>query len=567
MTGLTAIHYLNSNQRRSTGYGYKTHMIKIALAQLNFLVGDIEGNCDKIIDQIAEIQSQSSVDCIVFSELALSAYPPEDLLFRSGFQQRIERSIAKIQAASKDLTVVVGTPWFQDGAIYNAALVMQDQQLHAKYFKHCLPNYNVFDEKRYFTSGTEACVFTINNCSVGITICEDIWSPQPIAQAKQQHAELIININASPYHIDKHKQRFETLCMRGVESQCPIIYLNQVGGQDELVFDGCSFAINKRQKEVCRALSCAEDSLILEYDQQQQDLLVSDHFHNQAEGIALNYQVLTLALQDYVNKNHFQGGLVGLSGGIDSALALTLAVDALGADRVQAVMMPSKYTSDMSLHDAAALASNLGVKYSIIEIEPLMSAFEASLSELFMDTHKDATEENIQSRIRGTLLMALSNKFGSMVISTGNKSEMAVGYATLYGDMAGGYAPLKDVAKMMVYELCEYRNTLSEDIPRRIITRPPSAELAPDQVDEDSLPPYPVLDKILQMFVEQDATMEQIVAEGFDEETVAKVIKMVFRNEYKRRQAPPGVKITQRAFGKDRRYPMTSGVLKYSENC
>ena len=567
MTGLTAIHYLNSNQRRSTGYGYKTHMIKIALAQLNFLVGDIEGNCDKIIDQIAEIQSQSSVDCIVFSELALSAYPPEDLLFRSGFQQRIERSIAKIQAASKDLTVVVGTPWFQDGAIYNAALVMQDQQLHAKYFKHCLPNYNVFDEKRYFTSGTEACVFTINNCSVGITICEDIWSPQPIAQAKQQHAELIININASPYHIDKHKQRFETLCMRGVESQCPIIYLNQVGGQDELVFDGCSFAINKHQQEICRALSCAEDSLILEYDQQQQDLLVSDHFHNQAEGIALNYQVLTLALQDYVNKNHFQGGLVGLSGGIDSALALTLAVDALGADRVQAVMMPSKYTSDMSLQDAAALASNLGVKYSIIEIEPLMSAFEASLSELFMDTHKDATEENIQSRIRGTLLMALSNKFGSMVISTGNKSEMAVGYATLYGDMAGGYAPFKDVAKTMVYELCEYRNTLSEDIPRRIITRPPSAELAPDQVDEDSLPPYPVLDKILQMFVEQDATMEQIVAEGFDEETVAKVIKMVFRNEYKRRQAPPGVKITQRAFGKDRRYPMTSGVLKYSENC
>ena len=542
-------------------------MIKIALAQLDFLVGDIEGNCDKIIDQITEIQSQSPVDCIVFSELALSAYPPEDLLFRLGFQQRIERSIANIQAASKGLTVVVGTPWFQDGAIYNSALVMQDQRLHAKYFKHCLPNYNVFDEKRYFTPGTEACVFSINNCSVGITICEDIWSPQPIAQAKQQHAELIININASPYHIDKHKERLTTLCMRGVECQLPIIYLNQVGGQDELVFDGCSFAINKNQQEVCRALSCAEDTLILEYDQQQQDLLKSDRFHNQAEGIALNYQVLTLALQDYVKKNHFQGGLVGLSGGIDSALVLALAVDALGADKVHAVMMPSKYTSDMSLQDAEALASNLGVKYSVIEIEPLMSAFETSLSELFVDTNKDATEENIQSRIRGTLLMALSNKFGSMVIATGNKSEMAVGYATLYGDMAGGYAPLKDVAKMMVYELCEYRNTLSEDIPKRIIERSPSAELAPDQVDEDSLPPYPVLDKILQMFVEQDATMEQIIAEGFDEETVAKVIKMVFHNEYKRRQAPPGVKITQRAFGKDRRYPMTSGVLKYSKNC
>jgi NAD+ synthase (glutamine-hydrolysing) len=539
-------------------------MIKIALAQVNFLVGDIEGNCEKIIEQISALKSQA--DCIVFSELALSAYPPEDLLFRSGFRQRIERSIANIQTASEDVTVIVGTPWYQEDAIFNAAIVLQDQRLHAQYFKHCLPNYNVFDEKRYFTASNQPCVFSINNSLIGVTICEDIWSPEPIALAKQQQADLIVNINASPYHIGKHQERLATVSQRSIENELPIIYLNQIGGQDELVFDGCSFAVNKNQQEICRALSCAEDTLMLEYDEHKQDLTCHDQFHRQAAGTALNYQVLQLALQDYVNKNQFQGGLVGLSGGIDSALVLALAVDALGADRVHAVMMPSKYTSDMSLEDAQALAKNLGVKYSIIDIEPLISTFETSLSEFFQGTQKDSTEENIQSRIRGVLLMALSNKFGSMVISTGNKSEMAVGYATLYGDMAGGFAPLKDVAKMMVFELSEYRNTRSEDIPRRIIERPPSAELAPDQVDEDSLPPYSTLDKILQMFVEQDASREDIVAAGFDKDTVSKVIKMVFRNEYKRRQAPLGVKITQRAFGKDRRYPMTSGILKYSED-
>ena len=374
---------------------------------------------------------------------------------------------------------------------------------------------------------------------------------------------MIININASPYHIDKDHERVTTVAQRVAENQLAILYLNQVGGQDELVFDGSSFAMDNNKQIVARAKSCQEDVMTVDFDHERNNLRSAKSDLSTTTPLQLNYNVLQLALADYVNKNGFQGGLVGLSGGIDSALVLALAVDALGAERVHAVMMPSRYTSEMSLEDARQLASNVGVEYSVIEIEPLMQSFDHTLDSLFAGQQKDSTEENIQARIRGVLLMALSNKFGHMVISTGNKSEMAVGYSTLYGDMAGGFAPLKDVPKMLVYQLANYRNTLAPVIPQRIIDRPPSAELAPDQLDQDSLPPYDQLDEILAMFIEQEASREEIMAQGFAEETVSRVINMVFRNEYKRRQAPPGVKITKRAFGKDRRYPITSGALKY----
>lgn len=538
-------------------------MIKIALAQLNFLVGDIEGNCQKMLHILQQVKHAAAVDCVVFSELAIIGYPPEDLLFRPSISRRITVAMDKIQAASKGLTVVVGAPSYQDGKIYNAACVMQDQVLIAQYHKNILPNYNVFDEKRYFHAGTKPCVFTLKGCCIGLSVCEDIWNPQPIAAAKQAGAQLIININASPYHIDKDHERVSTVAQRVAENQLAILYLNQVGGQDELVFDGSSFAMDKNKQIVARAKSCQEDVMTVDFDHERNNLRPAKSDLSTTTPLQLNYNVLQLALADYVNKNGFQGGLVGLSGGIDSALVLALAVDALGAERVHAVMMPSRYTSEMSLEDARQLASNVGVEYSVIEIEPLMQSFDHTLDSLFAGQQKDSTEENIQARIRGVLLMALSNKFGHMVISTGNKSEMAVGYSTLYGDMAGGFAPLKDVPKMLVYQLANYRNTLAPVIPQRIIDRPPSAELAPDQLDQDSLPPYDQLDEILAMFIEQEASREEIMAQGFAEETVSRVINMVFRNEYKRRQAPPGVKITKRAFGKDRRYPITSGALKY----
>ncbi len=538
-------------------------MIKIALAQLNFLVGDIEGNCQKMLHILQQVKHAAAVDCVVFSELAIIGYPPEDLLFRPSISRRITVAMDKIQAASKGLTVVVGAPSYQDGKIYNAACVMQDQVLIAQYHKNILPNYNVFDEKRYFHAGTKPCVFTLKGCCIGLSVCEDIWNPQPIAAAKQAGAQLIININASPYHIDKDHERVSTVAQRVAENQLAILYLNQVGGQDELVFDGSSFAMDNNKQIVARAKSCQEDVMTVDFDHERNNLRSAKSDLSTTTPLQLNYNVLQLALADYVNKNGFQGGLVGLSGGIDSALVLALAVDALGAERVHAVMMPSRYTSEMSLEDARQLASNVGVEYSVIEIEPLMQSFDHTLDSLFAGQQKDSTEENIQARIRGVLLMALSNKFGHMVISTGNKSEMAVGYSTLYGDMAGGFAPLKDVPKMLVYQLANYRNTLAPVIPQRIIDRPPSAELAPDQLDQDSLPPYDQLDEILAMFIEQEASREEIMAQGFAEETVSRVINMVFRNEYKRRQAPPGVKITKRAFGKDRRYPITSGALKY----
>ncbi len=537
--------------------------LTIVINQLNFLVGDIEGNCQIIIKSIHRAKSQFSADCIVFTELALIGYPPEDLLYRSNILRRIKLALSKIQQETVGVTVILGLPWEEDQKLYNAAIVIQDTHIIAKYYKISLPNYDVFDEKRYFTSGDRPCVVDVKGISVGVTVCEDIWNVKPVQLAKQAGAQVVININASPYHVGKQVQRESKVAMRVRENDLPIVYVNQIGGQDELVFDGGSFAMGRDQNVLFRSADCEQDMHSIEFNKISQDISTQQSSPDIKSKLQSVYDVLVYGLHEYVNKNGFNGGLIGLSGGIDSALVLALAADALGADKIHAVMMPSKYTSVMSLEDARQLAVNLGVKYSVIEIDSLVNAFDVSLQPLFKSAQKDTTEENIQARIRGMLLMALSNKFGQMVISTGNKSEMAVGYATLYGDMAGGFAPLKDVPKTLVYELTRYRNTLTNVIPNRIIDRPPSAELAPDQKDEDSLPPYDVLDTILEMFVEQDKSRDEIVSQGFDEETVSRIIKMVFQSEYKRRQAPPGIKITNRAFGKDRRYPITSGVLGY----
>lgn len=537
--------------------------LTIVVNQLNFLVGDIEGNCQTIIKSIRRAKSQLNADCIVFTELALIGYPPEDLLYRSNILRRIKLALSKIQQETAEVSVILGVPWEEDQKLYNAAIVIQDTHITAKYYKISLPNYDVFDEKRYFVSGDRPCVVDIKGISVGVTVCEDVWDVMPVQLAKQAGAQVVININASPYHVGKQAQRESQVAMRVKENDLPVIYVNQIGGQDELVFDGGSFAMDRDQNILFRSADCEQGMHSIEFNKISQDLSTQQSISNIKNKLQSVYDVLVYGLQEYVNKNGFSGGLIGLSGGIDSALVLALAVDALGADKIHAVMMPSKYTSEMSLEDARQLAVNLGVEYSVIEIDSLVNAFDVSLRPLFESTQKDTTEENIQARIRGVLLMALSNKFGQMVISTGNKSEMAVGYATLYGDMAGGFAPLKDVPKTLVYELTRYRNTLTDVIPNRIIDRPPSAELAPDQKDEDSLPPYDVLDSILEMFIEQDKSRDEIISQGFDDETVSRIIKMVFQNEYKRRQAPPGIKITNRAFGKDRRYPMTSGVLRY----
>ncbi len=537
--------------------------MKIVINQLNFLVGDIEGNCEIIINSIRNAKSQLKADCIVFTELALIGYPPEDLLFRSNIHRRIESAVTKIQQETVGISVILGVPWSERGKQYNAAMVIQDTQIIGKYYKMALPNYNVFDEKRYFDSGDHPCVINIKGVMVGLTVCEDIWNVEPVRLTKEAGAQVVININASPYHVGKQIEREAQVAKRVQENDLPVIYVNQVGGQDELVFDGGSFAMDRGQNVLFRSAECEQGLHLIEFNIESKDLITQEAICPIRSDTQSVYSVLVYGLQEYVNKNGFNGGLIGLSGGIDSALVLALAVDALGADRVYAVMMPSKYTSEMSLEDAQQLAANLGVKYSVIEIDSLVEAFESSLAALFESTQKDTTEENIQARIRGVLLMALSNKFGQMVISTSNKSEMAVGYATLYGDMAGGFAPLKDVPKTLVYELSRYRNSIADVIPHRIIDRPPSAELAPDQKDEDSLPPYDVLDAILEMFIEQDKSRSEIVSQGFEEKTVSRIIEMIFQNEYKRRQAPPGIKITKRAFGKDRRYPITSGVLRY----
>lgn len=532
----------------------------IALAQLNTYVGDIPGNTQKVIDFARRAESALAADAVIFPELTLTGYPPEDLLLRPSLDLRIERALAEIMAANLSLAVIVGYPKRIDGKLFNMAGVIQAGKLIAEYAKQCLPNYQVFDEKRYFAAGNQACVFDLKGIPAAITICEDIWHSAPMAQAKAAGATLMLNLNASPYHQGKQAEREAIVAARAQEGQMPVVYVNLVGGQDELVFDGGSVVVDALGQTQFRAPAYTEAlfsaQILIDQNQLHVPLQTLSSIPSNHEAV---YQALVLGMRDYVNKNRFKGVVLGLSGGIDSALTLAMAVDALGADRVEAVMMPFRYTSDLSKNDAAEQARRMGVKYSSISIEPMYEAFMAQLAQEFEGTKRDTTEENLQARCRGVLLMAISNKKGYLVLTTGNKSEMAVGYSTLYGDMAGGFDALKDVPKTLVFALAKYRNTLGEVIPTTVITRPPSAELAPDQKDEDSLPPYDILDQILALYVEQDFSAEAIIAKGFARDQVERAVRLVDVNEYKRRQAPVGIRISQRGFGRDRRYPITSG--------
>ena len=534
--------------------------LRVVMAQLNLRVGDVHGNVERIIEAACSARDLWQADVIVFPELTLCGYPPEDLLLRSSMQRRIEQALQRLQSEVSGIYLVLGYPWLEDELRYNACAVIADGQLLARYYKQKLPNYRVFDEKRYFEPGSLPCVVDIKGVAVALTICEDIWFAEPMAQARAAGAQLMLSLNASPFHLDKQREREEVLAERAREGEMPIIYVNQVGGQDELVFDGGSCVVDA-SGQVCQRVLAFNEGLY-PVDLTLDDERVSPRPAACAalpELEASVYQALVMGVRDYVRKNGFKGVLLGLSGGIDSALTLAVAVDALGAERVEAVMMPYRYTAQISLEDAEAEAHALGVTYRVLPIAAMVEAFMGTLAPVFAGMPRDTTEENLQARCRGTLLMAISNKKGYLVLTTGNKSEMAVGYATLYGDMAGGFDVLKDVPKTLVFRLCEYRNSLGAVIPQRVIDRPPSAELAPDQKDEDSLPPYPVLDEILKLYIEYDLSADAIVAEGFDEDTVKRVLRLVDLNEYKRRQAAVGIRVTQRGFGRDRRYPITSG--------
>ncbi len=534
--------------------------IQIALAQINLCVGDIKGNTILIIENILQAKEQLHADIIIFPELAITSYPPEDLLLRPALHLQIKKSLKDICNAVPGIDVIIGYPLLSEGKLYNSCSLLREGAIKETYHKQLLPNYGVFDEKRYFEPGDETILFDLCGIPTALSICEDIWEDSPCQKAKDAGAKLIININASPYHSEKAAMREELLKSRALESGLDIIYTNLIGGQDELVFDGDSMAVNNRGKIVFRAPQFAEDLYLVRYSETHDEKFsVADGYTysvlSENESI---YTALVLGVKDYVQKNGFTGAVIGLSGGIDSALTLCIAVDALGADNVEVLIMPSQYTASMSNEDAQSQAETLGVKFNIIPIGEAFSAFNNLLSERFANSPADTTEENIQARCRGILLMAISNKTGKLVLTTGNKSEMSVGYATLYGDMAGGFAPLKDIPKIMVFELAEWRNEQQKIIPQRVIDRPPSAELREDQKDEDSLPPYATLDPILERYIELDQSPAEIIESGFDAEIVKLIVSLVDRNEYKRRQAAPGVRISKRAFGRDRRYPITS---------
>lgn len=538
----------------------------LVMGQINPIVGDITGNVDRIIAAAEKAKDQFKADLIVFPELTLTGYPPEDLLLRPELLGRVEAGILKLKQHIEGIAVVVGHPEGQKGELYNAASVIADGQCIATYYKQCLPNYSVFDEKRYFIKGYQATVFDFKGIKFGLTICEDIWFTEPALQAADMGAEVLLNLNASPYRQGKCQSREVEVAQRVSETGLAIVYVNLVGGQDELVFDGGSFALSQQGERIASATVWQSALQPVQMIREQTGkLMLSGTLIPKPSELAMIYQGLVVGLRDYIEKNHFPSVVIGLSGGIDSAMTLALAVDAMGADNVKTVMMPSQYTAQISLDDAQDMANRLKVNHSVIPIDDLFAQFNNSLATEFTGTKVDTTEENIQARCRGVLLMAISNKTGAMVLSTGNKSEMAVGYSTLYGDMAGGYSPLKDVYKTLVYQLAEYRNTLSGVIPTRIITRPPSAELADDQFDQDSLPPYEVLDTLLEQYIAQDLSYEEMVAIGGDPDIISKVIRLVDINEYKRRQAPPGIRITERAFGRDRRYPITSGYTIHSK--
>jgi len=536
--------------------------LSIAIAQINLTVGDINGNIEKI-KQVITTCKKKHADIILFPELSLTGYPPEDLLWRPGLRTAVENGLQELKLFSHGIASVIGHPEWSGKNVFNAASVFSDGEISATYRKQELPNYSVFDEKRYFNPGSESCVFSINDIKLGISLCEDAWVPKPIKQACQAGAELILNLNASPFHYGKMEARESKIAERALENQIPIIYSNLVGGQDELVFDGASFITNEKGKTIYREPAFIETQNIIELEINNNKLRLNNPSLAPHPPLAeAVYQTLVLGVRDYVRKSGFNSVVLGLSGGIDSALTMAIAVDALGAKNVQSVMMPSRYTTKMSVDDAATLAANLKVEHSLVSIEPSFNAFLSSLSDEFSGYASNVAEENIQARCRGIILMAISNKKGKMVLTTGNKSEMAVGYSTLYGDMAGGFDVLKDVPKSMVFLLSRYCNRNQEIIPTRIIERPPSAELRDNQVDQDSLPPYHILDEILERYVEKDQSTSDIIGRGFDKEVVLRVVSLLDRNEYKRRQSPPGVRITARAFGKDRRYPMVSGYTE-----
>ena len=523
--------------------------IRIQIAQFNPIVGDIKLNAQKMLDLSIEANN-AGAHLIIFPELALTGYPPEDLLFRDGFINQVKDEITNFcNLAPSGISILFGAPNKTDDFLFNSAYLIQHNRIINIYNKQELPNYGVFDEKRYFSSGVDSFVFECQNTKIGVLICEDQWVEGPISSLCQSNIDIVVSLNASPFQLNKQSERINICKNYALKFDITFIYVNMVGGQDEVVFDGNSFIVNN-QGDVSLQLPAFKELSVSHIDTTFTPSLVSNE--------SLIYSAIVLATKDYIQKNTFGGALIGLSGGIDSALTLAIAVDAIGAENVHAIMMPYQFTSDMSLTDSELQAETQGVEFSSIDIHSMVDSFNLSLSDQFRNTSRDTTEENIQSRVRGTLLMALSNKSHKLVLATGNKSEMAVGYATLYGDMCGGFAPLKDISKTMVYQLAKYRNTLSDVIPERVITRPPSAELAPDQVDQDSLPSYDILDDILMRFVEQKQSVNEIIENGHNSEDVNKITSLILRNEYKRRQSAPGPKISSNAFGKERRYPMTS---------
>ena len=528
--------------------------MKIAIAQINCTVGDLAGNAAKIADYTQRAKAQGA-SVLLTPELSLCGYPPEDLLLRDGFYRACDEALDELAKQVQGIILLVGHPHRVGERHYNAASILRDGRIAATYHKHSLPNHSVFDEERYFDHGEEACILDLGGIRFGINICADVWSEQAATRAREAGAEVLLVLNASPYHYDKQATRYETLRDRIAETGMPVVYANMVGGQDELVFDGSSFAMNAAG-ELTHQFA-AFDELLGFVEVHDGDLVCGEIQEVLAEEASI-YRALCVGVRDYIRKNRFPGVLLGLSGGIDSALTLAVAVDALGADQVRAVMMPSPYTADISIEDSREMVKLLGVRYDELDIQPAFQALQDTLASQFSGLPADTTEENLQARIRGNLLMALSNKTGALVLTTGNKSEMTVGYCTLYGDMAGGFAVLKDVSKQWVYRLSRWRNTQGRVIPERIITRPPSAELRPDQTDQDSLPPYDVLDAIMACYVEQNLSIPQIVARGYAEADVRRVVKLIRIAEYKRRQSPVGIRITDRGFGKDWRYPITA---------
>ncbi len=542
-----------------------TRPLSLALAQLNPTVGAIEKNMELLSRAYQKAQS-AQADLLVTAELLTTGYPPEDLVLKPAFQEAVEDAVHRFAQTTKgsETGVLLGTPWRVDERLYNAAVLIFDGDVQDVVLKRHLPNYGVFDELRVFSAGRENHCVSFKGHTLGVMICEDMWFEDVAADLKFLNAEMLITLNGSPFEADKPSTRYDLARERVAETGVPLVYVNQVGGQDELVFDGASFVMNEKGECVCLLRHWVEDIEVVTF----KEGVITGPQEEDSEGLEPLYQAMVLGLRDYVNKNGFPGVVLGLSGGIDSALSAAVAVDALGADRVHCVMMPSPYTSQESLDDGAGCADLLGVKYESVSIEPVMQAYDQMLSPLFTGREADITEENIQSRARGLLLMALSNKFGHMLLTTGNKSEMSVGYATIYGDMCGGYSVLKDVYKMTVFALCKWRNDhkpvgcLGPDgpvMPENVISKPPTAELRPGQKDEDSLPPYQILDDILECLVEKEYSLDDVVACGHDAAVVRRIWRLLDRAEYKRRQAPPGVKLTSRAFGRDRRYPLTNG--------